>query len=190
MIIRRILDDSYRSAIKALVMGTSPEALARARERAFVKSLVAEFQEAFSDADIRVFSAYGRRNFRDFGAEKLLSDITVGRVAESATVGRDPQDYHFVSELLWQAEIDFSRDWRRAIYAINRLNGGAAADKLLVGARLPRGVDDYLGTLRAPFAASGGTAHLALIPHPADWGTSEATPAIWRLSDGEWEELT
>ncbi len=190
MIIRRIIDDSYRKAVRALVMGTSPQALARARERAFVKSLVAEFQEAFSDADIRVFSAYGRRNFRDFGAEKLLSDIAVGRVAKSATGGRDSQDFHFVSELLWQVEIDFSRDWRPAIYAINRLNGGAAADKLLVGARLPRGADDYMQTLRVPFAAGGGRAHLALIPHPADWEANEATPTIWQLIDGEWEALT
>lgn len=171
-------------------MGTSPQALARARERAFVKSLVAEFEATFSHDDIRVFSAHGRRNFRDFGAEKLLSDITVGRVAESAASGRDPQEFCFVSELLWQIEIDFSRDWRSAIYAINRLNGGAASDKLLVGAPPPTGVDDYLETLRVPFAAGAGRAHLALIPHPAEWDSSEAAPTIWRLTQGDWQTLT
>ena len=188
MTIRHIIHTSYRQALKSLVMGTSPQALARARERTFVKKLVAELEQAFSDDDIRVFSTYGRRNFRDFGAEKLLNNITVAHVARSATSGRDSQDFLFVSQPLWQIEIDFSRDWRSAIYAINRLNGGAAADKLLIGAQLPRGANDFVQTLRAPFAAGSGGAHLALIPHPVDWDESEAGPTVWRLTGGDWEE--
>ncbi len=190
MDIRRIIDDSYRNASKALVMGTSLAALARARERAFVKSLVAELQGIFADDDIRVFSAYGRRNSRDFGAEKLLSDIAVGRIDESCASGREAENFLFVAALLWQIEVDFSREWRRAIHAINRLNGGSADNKLLIGAHLPRGGDDYLQTLRAPFAAGTGVAHIAFIPHPADWDSSEDAPVLWRLSDGEWSEAT
>ena len=190
MTIRRIIDASYRSAVKALVMGTSPAALARARERAFVKSLVLEFQAAYTDDDIRVFSAYGQRNFRDFGSEKLLSDIAVGRIEESCASGRDTQNFLFVAALLWQIEIDLSREWRHAIYAVNRLNCGSAENKLLLAARLPRGEDDYLQTLRAPFAAGSGAAHVALIPHPAEWEASEDAPAVWSMTDGEWVEAS
>ena len=189
MNIRRVIDGSYRSAAKALVMGTSPQTLARARERAFVRALVAELEAAFADdADMRVFSEYGHSNESDFGTEKLPGDVTVGRTAESSTSGRQSQSFLYLAELLWQIEIEFSQDWRRAIYAINRLNSGSAANKMLVSAIWQRGGADCLQTLAAPFAAGAGSARLALIPHPDDWESTEDQPAVWQLSDGQWVE--
>ena len=73
--------------------------------------------------------------------------------------------------------------------AINRLNAGSADNKLLVAAQMDSGRDNYMKTLIAPFAAGHGEQHLALIPHPAEWDTSDDSPEVWRLSEGEWLAL-
>lgn len=190
MNLRRLIDESYGSATKALVMGTSPGALARARERAFAKTLVDQLQAECAGEDIRVFSQFGRGNLRDFGTEHLLSDICVCRVSSGRTGGRQSQDFHYVAEVLTQVEIELSRDWRLEIQALNRLTSGSAADKLLVAALPNRGNSEILATLRSPFAAIPGTASLALIPHPSEWETTEEAPQIWRLDDGEWTETS
>lgn len=188
MDIRRIINDSYRDALKALVMGTSPQSLARARERVFVKTLADQFQNAYSDEELRVFSEYGRGNARDFGSERLLSDILVCRITEGRTGARRPERFLYIAAILWQVEIDFSRDWQCALQSINRLKSGSGAHKLLVAALLGRDRDDDMRTLKAPFAAVDGEARLALIPHPADWDSTEETPEIWQLEEGEWIE--
>ena len=183
---RRVIDASYALAAKALVMGTSPRALARARERAFVKSLADQLESVYSGEDIRVFSQFGRGNRRDFGTEQLLSDICVCRVSAGQTGGRQSQEFLFVADLLAQVEIELSREWRREIQALNRLISGSAADQLLVTAQPSRDSAETLNMLQAPFAALAGAASLALIPHPADWETTEAAPEVWRLVDGAW----
>ncbi len=188
MNIRRLIDESYLVAVKALVMGTSPQALARARERAFVKALADQLQSEYAGDDMRVFSRFGRGNRRDFGAEQLLSDICVCRVDRGQTGGRQSQDFLYVADVLAQVEIELSRDWRREVQALNRLVGGSAAVKLLVTARPSRDSAEVLATLLAPFAAVAGAASLALIPHPADWETTEAAPQVWRLDDCEWTQ--
>ncbi len=190
MDIGRVVHRSYSRAIKAMVMGTSAQALARARERAFVKCLIAEVGAVFSDVDIRVFSTYGRGNARDFGTEKLASDIAVARIDKGCAGGRDAAPFRYIARILWQIEIDFSRDWRRSVFAINRLNGSSAENKVLLAAQMSRGADDYLRTLSVPFAAGSGAAAIALIPHPAEWETTESAPVLWRLDDGDWIELT
>ena len=190
MNIRRVIDESFAGATKALVMGTSPGALARARERAFVKSLVDQLQSEFAGDDIRVFSQYGRGNRRDFGAEQLLSDICVCRIGAGQTGGRQNQDFVYVAEVLAQVEIELSREWRREIQALNRLISGSAAEKLLVAALPSRDSSASLKTLQAPFAAIPGAASLALIPRPADWDAAESSPEVWRLDAGEWIEAS
>lgn len=190
MNIRRVIDDSYDKATKALVMGTSPQALTRARERAFVKSLVAQLQNEYAGDDIRVFSQYGRGNRQDFGTEQLLSDICVCRVGGGKTGGRQSEEFLYVAEALAQVEVELSREWRREIQALNRLISGSAADKLLVAALSSRGSAESLRTMESPFAAMAGAASLALIPHPADWELTEAAPEFWRLDEGEWIEAT
>lgn len=190
MDIRRIINDSYREALKALVMGTSPQSLARARERVFVKALAEQLQKAYAHEDLRLFSEYGRGNAQDFGSERLLSDILLCRIAEGQTGARRPERFLYIAAILWQVEIDFSRDWRCALQAINRLKGGSGAHKLLVAALLGRDRDDDMRTLKAPFAAVDGEARLALIPHPANWDSTEERPEIWRLEEGEWIEAT
>ncbi len=186
MDIRRVINESYGRAQKALVMGTSPDALARARERAFVKTLAELLASEYAGDDIRVFSQFGRGNRRDFGAEQLLSDICVCRVGAGQTGGRQSQEFLFVAEVLAQVEIELSREWQREVQALNRLISGSAAEKLLVATLPGRGGAASLETLQAPFAAITGAAGLALIPHPADWDTAEAEPEVWRLDDGEW----
>lgn len=190
MDIRRVINDSYGSATKALVMGTSPQALTRARERAFVKILVDQLESEYTGDDIRVFSQFGRGNLRDFGTEQLLSDICVCRVGAGQTGGRQSQEFLYVAEVLAQVEIELSRQWRREVQALNRLISGTAADKLLVAALPGRGSAESLKTLEAPFSALPGAASLALIPHPSDWDTTEAAPEVWRLGKGEWIEAT
>ena len=188
MNVASIINDSYRGASSALVMGTSPQSLARARERVFVKTLVDQLQGAYSDDDVRVFSEYGRGNLHDFGTEKLLSDICVCRIAEGQTVARQPEDFLYIAAMLWQIEIEFSREWQRELQAVNRLIGGSAANKLLVAALMNRASEDIMNTLKAPFAAASGEAYLALIPHPADWDLTEDRPQVWRLAEDEWVE--
>ncbi len=186
MDIRRVINESYGRAQKALVMGTSPDALARARERAFVKILAELLSSEYAGDDIRVFSQFGRGNRRDFGAEQLLSDICVCRVGAGRTGGRQSQEFLFVADVLAQVEIELSREWQRELQALNRLISGSAAEKLLVAALPGRGSAASLETLQAPFAAIPGAACLALIPHPSDWESTEAEPEVWRLDDGEW----
>ncbi len=190
MNIRRMIDDSFDEATRALVMGTSPATLNRARERAFHKSLAEQMQAVFADEDVRVFSIYGRGNRAEFGTETLLHDMTVCRIAQGETAERKPERFVYIAALIWQVEFDFSCQWQRALAAINRLNEGAAANKLLIAAQLESGRDSYLNTLAAPFAAGSGAQHLALIPHPSEWDRSDERPEVWQLREGEWTALS
>ena len=189
MNIARLIEYSFNEAVKALTMGTSSSSLARARERAFFKSMIANLRSEFDDEDIRVFSHIQRGNAAEFGTNQMLFDIAVCRIGAGKTAARKSEEYLFIEKTLWQIEIDFSRQWRSALYALNRLNGGAAADKLLVASRLARGQEQFLTTLQAPGAAVAGTLYLALVPNPADWDDETGAPQVWRLTDGEWEEL-
>ncbi len=189
MNIARLIEASYREAAHSLTMGTSPRALARARERALIKTLVAHFQRAGGAEDHRVFSTLRRGNAADFGANRLLHDIAVCRIATGTTAERQAEDFRYIAEALWQVEVDFSRDWRKAIVAINRLTCGAAPQKLLIAAAPARGLERFLETLRAPASASRGELNLALVPHPADWDDDLRAPQVWRLVDGDWREL-
>ncbi len=190
MNIRRIIDDSYDRSCRALVMGTSPTSLERARERVLLKTLAEQLQTAYEGEDVRVFSTYGRGNRTDFGTETLLHDISVCRIKCGETAERQKEDFVYIAAAIWQVEFDFSREWPSAIRAINRLNAGSADNKLLVAAQMDSGRDNYMKTLIAPFAAGHGDQHLALIPHPAEWDTSDDSPEVWRLSEGEWVALT
>ena len=189
MQIERLIEASFNQAVKALVMGTSSSSLARARERAYIKTLVAHLQNAFEGDDHRVFASSLRGNVTDFGTNHLLHDIVVCRIGNGKTAERKAQDFLFVSEALWQIEVDFSRGWRPTLYAINRLNCGAAANKLLIASQLGRSRERFMNTLREPGASCGGALYLALVPHPADWDDANGAPQVWRLSVDEWVEV-
>ena len=186
MDIVRLIESSFNEAVKALTMGTSPSSLIRARERAYVKALIAELQHEFDSDDLRVFASAQRGNAADFGTNHLLHDIVVCRVDTDASAERKPEDFLYIAEALWQIEIDFSRDWRSALYAINRLNCGAAADKLLIASTPDRNRERFLNTLQRPAAACGGTLTLALVPHPADWDDDADSPEVWRMATDKW----
>ena len=62
-----MLEKSFHDAVKALTMGTSQSALIRARERAYVKTLVGHLQREFDAEDLRVFAPSQRGNAADFG---------------------------------------------------------------------------------------------------------------------------
>lgn len=187
MNIRHIIHYSYSDALSALVMGTSPSALARARERVFFKSLAAQLQAALADADLRVFSAYGRGRQNGLGAEHRLYDIQVCRIETSQTADRKKEPFYYIAASLWQIEIDFSRDLRRTLAALNRLIGGAAENKLIIAAQLQSGRDAFIHTLKTPAAACGGKVWLALIPHPENWDDSAHALDIWRFAEGDWQ---
>ena len=189
MNIARLIESSFNEATKALTMGTSQRSLGRARERAFTKALIAQLRREFDGDDHRVFATTQRGNAADFGTNQLLYDIAVCRIGEGKTAERKSEDFHFIAQALWQIEIDFSREWRSALYAINRLNCGAAAEKLMITSWLARSQSQFLNTMRAPSAPVGGTLYLAFVPHPADWDDDAASPQVWRIADGEWAEV-
>ena len=188
MNVAQLIKSSFREAAGALAMGTSAATLERARRRVFVKALAVQLQRQFAEEDLRVFSEFGRGNLRDFGTEALLYDISVCRVASGSTAMRQSEEFSFVREAIWQIEVDFSRSWRGAIDAINRLNCGSASMKLLVAAEVGSRNESLLKTLAEPFAAGTGAQYVALIPHPVDWGETELRPRVWRLDDGNWVE--
>jgi len=190
MDIARLIDSSFNEAVKALTMGTSPRSLARARERAFIKTLIAHLQREFAAEDIRVFAASQRGNSAEFGTNHLLYDIAVCRAEAGETAERKSEDFLYIAEALWQIEVDFSREWQSALQAINRLNCGAAADKLLIAACLSASQTRFLNTLRAPACAGPGNLYLALVPHPADWDDAEGAPQVWRMAHDAWTETT
>lgn len=195
MSIEEILRAGYQNALKALVMGTSPRALARARERAFVKSLAAQFATSCAGEDLRVFSVYGRGQVADFGSERLLFDIEVCRVAGSSAAFRAQDSFFHVTEALWQIEIDMSQDWRQCVYALNRLRLGAGANKLLIAAAPTDRRADFLKTLANCGAGSAdsvdrvGSLYLATMPHPRDWHDNEESLKLWRMTDGDWQAI-
>lgn len=190
MIIHDILRDSYQNTLKALVMGTSPESLARARERAFVKALATQFEARYEGEEFRTFSLYGRGNLADFGGEQLLFDIEVCRVASASSAQRKKETFYVVREALWQVEIDLSQDWRRVVFAMNRLRCGAAENKLVIAAAPRTAQDNFLKTLEQPDAVPGEKFYLATIPHPRDWEDDEETLMIWQFAEGEWQAVT
>ena len=187
MNIRHIIHYSYNDALAALVMGTSPRALARARERAFFKALAAQLQAAFGGDDIGVFSAYRRGGRNGLGMEHRLYDIQVCRIETGATADKKKEPFHYIAASLWQIEIDFSRDLRRALAALNRLIGGAAENKLIVAAQLQSGRDAFIHTLKAPAAVCGGKVWLALIPHPENWDDNTDSLDVWQFARGDWQ---
>ena len=190
MDIVRVIESSYNEAISALTMGTSKSALVRARERVFAKTLAARLRIEFPKDDIRIFAAWQRGNASEFGSNRLLFEIAVCRLGTSRTSARKPEEFRFIEEALWQIEIDFSREWRSALHAINRLNCGAAAGKLLVASLPMRGQEQFRNSLSAPAAASSGALYLALVPHPADWDDNVRSPQVWQMREDEWAAMT
>ena len=186
MDIARLIDSSFNEAVKVLTMGTSQSSLVRARERAYIKTLIAHLQHEFEGEDLRLFASPQRGNAADFGTNHLLYDIVVCRIGRGETAERKSEDYLYIAEALWQIEVDFSREWRSAIHAINRLNCGAASNRLLISSILARGNERLLNTLRAPAAARSDSLYLALVPHPADWDDDTGAPQVWRLDEDEW----
>jgi hypothetical protein len=189
MNIKTTINASFNEAIKSMVMGTSPQSLARARERVWIKALSTHLANALGENKVRVFSAYQRGNTDNFGAEQLLYDIQVCRVGITTTADKKKDELHYIEASLWQIETDFSREIRQAVYAFNRLVTGNAEHKLLIGAQLKTGRDTYINTLKALAGACSGTVHLALIPHPEDWDDDDHPIDVWQFTDGEWAEL-
>ncbi len=189
MNIARLIDSSFDEAVKALTMGTSQSSLLRARERAYIKTLIAHLQREFDSEDLRLFASPQRGNTADFGTNRLLYDIAICRIGAGKTAERKSEDFLYIAEALWQIEVDFSREWRSAIHAINRLNCGAASNRLLISSMLARGNERLLNTLRAPGAARSGALYLALVPHPADWDDDTGAPQVWQIADEEWVEM-
>ena len=190
MNIQDILRDSYKKALKALVMGTSPESLARARERAFVKTLATQLESAYEGEESRVFSAYGRGNRPDFGSEQLLFDIEVCRVATANSAHRKQESFYYITEALWQIEIELSQDWRQVVFAMNRLCCGAAANKLIVAAQSADANDIFLETLEPGAASCGGNVFLATISHPRNWEDEEEPLKVWQIADSKWQAVS
>ena len=190
MNIARLIDSSFSEAVKALTMGTSQSALVRARERAYIKTLIAQLQREFETEGLRVFASSQRGNAADFGTNHLLHDIAVCRIGAGKTAERKSEDFLYIAEAIWQIEVDFSREWRAALFAVNRLNCGAAANKLLISSILARGNERLLHTLRTPAAACSDTMYLALVQHPADWEDDDGTPGVWQMVEGEWVKRT
>lgn len=188
MNIRQIINYSFIDATKSMVMGTSPQSLARARERVWIKSLSSQLEDGMGGEDIRVFSAHQRGNAKDYGSNRLLYDIQICRVGITTTADKKKDELLYIKAALWQIEIDFSCDLTNALYAFNRLVTGNSENKLFIGAQQSTGRDMYTGSLKASATACNGTVHLALIPHPNDWDDDEHPIDVWTFTDGDWIE--
>lgn len=190
MNIGHILRSGFHDARAALVMGTSAASLARARERAFAKTVASQLQEALFADDIRVFSAYSRGNKSDFGTEQLIYEIEACRVAKGNTADRLKEPFAYVTSPLWQIEIEFSREWHDAVYAVNRLCCGSAESKLLITAQRSGVHGEFIDTLKTGASHCSGNFYLALVPHPQDWDDSDGTLDIWQLDDDTWRTVS
>jgi len=188
MNIKHLINYSFNDATKSMVMGTSPSALARARQRAYMKTLVSHLEDELGTDDTRIFSEYQRGNSDDFGTEHLLYDIQVCKIATTKTADRKKEELPYIQSALWQIETDFSQEIPPAIYAFNRLVTGNAENKLFIGAQLSAGRDTFINTLKAPAAACNGDVYLALIPHPAQWDEDDHETTVWHFVDGDWQE--
>jgi len=188
MNIRHLINYSFNDATKSMVMGTSPTALARARERAYIKTLITHLEDEYSGDDMRVFSAYQRGNEDDFGTEELLFDIQVCRVGITETADRKKDELHYIQGAVWQIETDFSQELLSAMQAWNRLVTGGAENKLFIGAQPSTGRDTYINTLKAPASACHGAVYLALIPHPAEWDEGDHEITVWQFEANDWTE--
>ncbi len=186
MKIAGLIGASYRAASRALVLGTSPAALARARERVFVKSLARHLLAECRGGELRVFHRHGRGNQSDFGAEQLLHAISLCRVEQARGDQGQTAEFRYIAGCLWQIEVDFSGDWRAAVHAISRLTTGAADCKALVAAHPEPSDSSWRDALKAAAMACPGDFHLALLPPPADWEAGDDAPACWRLEGAEW----
>jgi hypothetical protein len=190
MNIQHIINASFNDATKSMVMGTSPQSLARARERVWIKTLSTHLTYALGEDNYRVFSAYNRGNADHFGTEQLLYDIQVCRVGLTTTADKKKKELHYIQAALWQIETDFSREIHQAVYAFNRLVTGNGENKLFIGAQLKTGRDTYINTLKASAAACMGNVYLALIPHPEDWDDSDHPIDVWQFTDGDWVDIS
>ena len=189
MDIKRVLDASYHDALRALVMGTSAAALARARQRALVKTLASRLNEAITDENTRAYHRYATSSRADFGIDALPWDICICRLGASDSGGRQAQSLEYVAGALWQVAIDFSGETAGALQAVNRLAFGGASNKLLLLAHPESGSDSLLESLAQPFAGDGARC-LALLPHPRDWDDATHAPAAWQWQNDGWRELT
>lgn len=190
MNIRHIVNYSFIDASKAMVMGTSPEALGRARERVWIKTLSAHLQDAIPEDNIQVFSAFERGNAEDYGTVQLLYDIQVCKVAVTQTADKKKDDLPYIQSSLWQIEHDFSTELKSALYAFNRLVTGNSENKLFIGAQLKTGRDTYINSLKASAQACNGEVYIAFIPHPQSWDEDDNTVDVWQFRDGEWQAMS
>ncbi len=187
MDIKRVLEASYHDALRALAMGTSAAALARARERVFVKALARQLLASCPDESARVFHSYGQDWRAVFGVDGAPGEIRLCRMGSAEPKQRQSQPSEFVAQTVWLAAVDFSRDAPSALRAVNRLNSGAAQNKLLVLARPERGEAALLELLKQPFA--GDKSFVAMLPQPATWDEPHDAPTIWQLQADEWRAL-
>jgi len=185
MQIAQIVHESYRQARSALVFGTSLPALARARERAFIKALAAALYSALPAEDMQVFVAGDSRPESPFGARRRLHDIALCRMANTLPGTDDEMPY--IRDILCQVELDFTREQRLALYAANRLRVSAAQEKLLVLALAASELPAQLAALQAPARCAAFC--LATIPHPSDWEDTSEQPTLWRCPQQDWSEM-
>ena len=152
-----------------------------------MKRLIEVFLSSCGDEDIRAFSQLARGNQADFGSETLLGAISIARIGRGPANSGDSEPFVYVAGLVWQVEIEFSPDIQRSIFAVNRLNCGAAENKLLICAQPTRSdAESCLNALSQPFSAGSGSVYLAFVPHPAEWDASDEQTAVWQLADGAW----
>jgi hypothetical protein len=161
--------------------------LHRARSRAWVRALAAEFRRHYSDDAVRVFTQSDPDNRPEFGCNELLHDITVVRTALVAAP-RHKKELRYIDRVLWQVESEFARNGREALYDFNKLVLGGADAKLFV---MPDvyDQDSFLRTLLAPATACTGQVYTARVPHPDRWETSSISVRLWELDETQhWRE--
>jgi len=156
------------------------------RSRIWVEALADEFRSLYSEEkDVRVFSKHCTDNRGDFLLNELLYDVTVCRVGsvESAV---QRKKLLYVKEALWLVESEFAKSSRQAVVDFNKLVIGSSPCKLFVGPQV-NDIDSFIQVLVPAAAVCRGDVFIALLPHPAVWGTSgETRPLLWHFAHGSW----
>ena len=197
--------DHLRRALKNATACDSPgspellsaQSLHRRRASEWVRCLAHELTTLVGgDSDLRVLYRNNpdEANRADFGLNELLYDVCICRTAEHPAA-RGGRSLRYVTGAVWLVESEFARDSFQAVKDFNKLVIGRAENKLFIGPRLgdaveARYLDALLPVARASAADGASGVFAALVPHPADWATTDLTDVILRrYTAAGWETL-
>jgi hypothetical protein len=191
--VKDVVLHSYRAARGATIEARSLQQRHQLRAGALVAALADELHTQCAAqrpaAEVVRFTRADGEARATYSMDELLFDICVceADVIHSMT---HRIDLRYIRKALWQVQVEFEHDARATIARFSRLVLGSAENKLLVAPLTsdPAAVAELLAPV-AMASAGPGNVHLALVPHPSAWEIKPDRAVVYRLNDGEWNEL-